>query len=35
MGDPQFNFQVKKKAALFAGILFVGICAILFFTCNS
>ncbi len=35
MSDPQFDFQVKKKLTLFAGILFVGICAIAFFTCNG
>ncbi len=34
MSDPQFDFQVKKKIVLFGSILFIGICAILFFTCN-
>jgi len=34
MNDPQFKFQVKKKAALFGAILLAGITAIVFFTCN-
>ena len=31
MDDDQFNFQVKKKAILFGGILLIGIIAILYF----
>jgi hypothetical protein len=34
MNDPQFKFQVRKKAILFLSILFIGIFVIAFSTCH-